>query len=274
MQNIDIVETFFLKSKGGLKLLRLFMDKNPGVNILNSYGGIPFRVVKLILRELALHKIKDRNVLYLSALGAVFPVKHTSYLYFQNIFLLESKTIKARIFRSYLKIYQRRVNCFVIVQSNWIVEKYSIFVKEKVRLYPLNHSYGKPCKYYFYPTNNQPYKNNSMVLSCFTKLSERFRLYITLDQEDYVQFKDNTNIVFLGQLNEVLLPLLYENASAVILASDYESYSYPLYEAMDFNKIIIAKDSDYLIRDYEKLLIFTDEDDLQLNITNVEANGL
>lgn len=271
---ISIVESEFVNSKGGLKLKGLVLEYFNVSTELKNYYFLRFRVFRLICREivfLTLHR--SESVLILSAFGPFIQPKFRTYLYFQNIALLESFTLKARLYRYYLTLFQSWTNCYVIVQNDWIYKKYSIFNREKVIVQPFPGDQSSHQKYLFYPTSSHRYKNNENLIRIFSSIKTDFMLVLTVDKSELCVEEIGSNIKCIGSIDAFVMRELYVNAEAVLLCSEYESYSYPLYEALALNKRIIAKQADYLTIECENLKKFNSWSEFKIILKELNSSA-
>jgi len=269
-RNIDLIESEFLTSKGGLKLKMLALATLEGVDEIATFQYLRSKLFRLILREIKFLTLpKDKTLLVLSAFGPLVNPRCVTYLYFQNVALLESTSLKARLFKLYLKKFQTWDNCFVVIQSNWIMEKYAIFNAKKVIVHPFREMPTGQLKYLFYPTSANKYKNNESLIRTFSSIETSLLLLLTIDSQEIELKKFASNIRCIGSVDPFVMGQLYKNAEAVLLCSDYESYSYPLYESQTYNKLIIAKEADYLTAESENIKKFENWDELKIIIEDL-----
>lgn len=241
---IDLIESTFVGSGGGRMLYNLALEYYVNSSPLKLFFPSNIRLIRLIQREIMLRRIdRSSTVLFLSAFGPLFRPKFITYLYFQNIDLLESKSMKSILYQKYIDRFQKWDNCYVVLQGNWILEKYSNFISEKCIVEPLPLKVYESTPYFIYPTSPYKYKNNVELIKAFLNTNSHTRLLLTLEYED-VNIVDK-RIVCIGKVHPEALKELYKNAEAILLCSEYESYSYPLYEASALEKLIIVKRADY-----------------------------
>jgi glycosyltransferase involved in cell wall biosynthesis len=265
LRNISLVESEFLTSKGGLKLKGLALDYFDNAQELETFQLLRYKVLRLVLREIVFLTLpKKKTILVLSAFGPFVRPRCVTILYFQNIALLESSNLKARLYRFYLTKFQSWSNCYVIIQNEWILKKYSIFNARKTIVHPLHEELSSTKKYILYPTSLNKYKNNENLIRTFLSVETNLLLVLTADVSGIDLENIGSNVKCIGSVDSFVMDQLYINAEAILLCSDYESYSYPLYEALAHKKPIIAKQAEYLNMESENLQKFHSWNDLKL----------
>lgn len=90
-------------------------------------------------------------------------------------------------------------------------------------------------KYFLFVANNQPIKNVDFIIQSFNRLKREdkfrnFKLYLVGDWRDY-EDKDK-GIVSLGSVSRKKLSFFYKKATALLTTSYYESFNFPVLEAL------------------------------------------
>ena len=99
----------------------------------------------------------------------------------------------------------------------------------------------KPQKYFLFTGINYPIKNIDLVVKCFQKFSEEidesYKLFlITNLNKEY----SNKNIYQIKNISRKKLKEMYANAAAYLSASYYESFNFPVLEALSQRCPVIA----------------------------------
>ena len=105
-------------------------------------------------------------------------------------------------------------------------------------------------------------------MEAFIKTDVSARLLLTVSHSG-IDINDE-RVLFIGNVHHAVLLELYRNAKAVFLCSDYESYSYPLYEAISLKKDIIAKDSEYAKNVSDSIRLFDTWEDFIQIVNNIK----
>jgi glycosyltransferase involved in cell wall biosynthesis len=95
-------------------------------------------------------------------------------------------------------------------------------------------------KYFLFVGTNQLIKNIDFIIESFKKFSQSkkdYKLILVLDSK--IDLKDK-NIVSIANLSRKKLKKLYSNATAYLSASYYESFNFPVLEALSQKCPIIA----------------------------------
>lgn len=101
-----------------------------------------------------------------------------------------------------------------------------------------------PTEYIFYPANSWPHKNHLRLIKAYKILKDKygisFKMVFTGDQKQEKKNIENfiaknnlrDDIVYLGYLEQRLMPYVYMNAKMVVFPSLFEGFGIPLVEAM------------------------------------------
>ncbi len=100
-------------------------------------------------------------------------------------------------------------------------------------------SYGLPFPYFLCVSNRKPHKNELRTVEAFAKSSLDPRLHLVFTGEpvaDLVRCVEahqlSSRVDFVGVVSEARMPSLYRAAEALIFASLYEGFGFPIVEAM------------------------------------------
>lgn len=90
-------------------------------------------------------------------------------------------------------------------------------------------------EYFLFVANNQKIKNINFVLQSFNRLKENieyegYKLFLVGDWKKYEN--KNKGIVSIGNVTRQKLKKLYKSASALLTSSHYESFNFPVLEAL------------------------------------------
>lgn len=90
-------------------------------------------------------------------------------------------------------------------------------------------------KYFLYIGNNQPIKNIEFVLQSFNRLKKNikyknYKLFLIGDWKKYET--KNQGIISIGNVSRKKLKKLYQKATALLTSSYYESFNFPVFEAL------------------------------------------
>ena len=90
-------------------------------------------------------------------------------------------------------------------------------------------------KYFLFVGNNQSIKNIQFILQSFNRLKQNikyreFELYLIGDWNEYRNKRKG--IISYGNISRNKLRKLYQNATALLTASHYESFNFPVLEAL------------------------------------------
>jgi glycosyltransferase involved in cell wall biosynthesis len=93
----------------------------------------------------------------------------------------------------------------------------------------------KKRKYFIFVGNNQSIKNIKFILQSFNRLKQDikykfYRLFLIGDWKKYENKKQG--IISYGNISRKKLKIFYQNAFALLTASHYESFNFPVLEAL------------------------------------------
>lgn len=189
-------------------------------------------------------------------------------LYFNYKFFLFS------IFYKYLYRINIKSNDYVIVQQNWMRDKFSKLYKlskEKIIVsYPekqvlldqiissLNDEkeIKKSEILFFYPSFPRPFKNFELICEAVKYLNEngynQFKVILTIDgsENNYSKWIIETygflkNISFVGLLSSQKVKDYYRQSDCLIFPSKLETWGLPISEFIPYNKPMILSDLPY-----------------------------
>lgn len=115
------------------------------------------------------------------------------------------------------------------------------FIEDKVFVLPFGiphdmssyKSYKVKDKYFLFVANNQKIKNAGFVIDSFNKsklFDYGYKLYLVGDWRDHEDI--NKGIISFGSVSRKKLSILYQKATALLTASYYESFNFPVLEAL------------------------------------------
>ncbi|MDO9028633.1 MAG: glycosyltransferase, partial [Candidatus Roizmanbacteria bacterium] len=90
-------------------------------------------------------------------------------------------------------------------------------------------------KYFLFVANNQKIKNIDFILQSFNRLKQdikykSFKLFLVGDWKEYEN--KNQGIISIGNVTRQKLKKLYQKATALLTSSYYESFNFPVLEAL------------------------------------------
>ena len=90
-------------------------------------------------------------------------------------------------------------------------------------------------KYFLFVANNQKIKNIDFILQSFNRLKQdikykSFKLFLVGDWKEYEN--KNQGIISIGNVTRQKLKKLYQRATALLSSSYYESFNFPVLEAL------------------------------------------
>ena len=138
-------------------------------------------------------------------------------------------------------------------------------IQNGIELYPFVEK--KPENYFLFVGRIVEGKGLEYLIKAFHKISELYANYKLLivgeavhSGKYYKYLKEicnnNNNIVFLGKLNGIKLLNIYSRARAVIIPSEYESFSITTLEALYYNGVVVCADIQQLKEVFGKYALF------------------
>ena len=273
-----LIDLVYINSPGGVTLSKLLLDY-----IIDKVMSSNFEILvdKRNFKYFEGYKIKQniisktefsryffykkrnfKSVLCFANVPPPLSIKSKTFIYFHNEILLNPKNLNFSLIKEYLfnlkwiYIKSRNDNYTWLVQTEHI----KILLKEKLKVnsilkYPIYNNQkklftsNKISSTFFYPTSNQPHKNNVRLINAFinasNKTNKQIILSLTID-EIKVDLPHNLKINFLGliPLNKLIEKL--EESEFMIFPSLKESFGLPLIEGVQANCKIIASNLNYV----------------------------
>ena len=153
----------------------------------------------------------------------------------------------------------------VLVQTNWIKDaicRKCRVTSDKIRVIPptvcVEHTLTGTFspQSFFYPTANQPYKNNSCLIEAADLLKQdgvEHKVTMTLPKE-----KSSGTVQCIGRIPYEQV-LEYYSTSTLVFPSYIETFGYPLAEARQIGTVVLASDCPFsreVLKDYENAYFF------------------
>ena len=76
-----------------------------------------------------------------------------------------------------------------------------------------------------------PRKNTDRIIEAFEKVRGESRLKLLITGHKYMDFRPRKEVLFLGHVDNRLMPILYSGSEALIYPSLYEGFGLPILEA-------------------------------------------
>lgn len=220
-----------------------------------------------------------------------FKMKFKDIKYDKKVYLFSK-------FYKYLYKINIKKNSFVIVQQNWIAEKFKeMYSIKNLLVAPPNVEYNPINSFkeivveknsFFYPSFPRVFKNFEIICKaaeCLEKEGiDNFKVYLTIDgsenlysKEIVEKYKNLKTIKFIGLLSREKVYEYYSKVGCLIFPSKLETWGLPITEFKIFNKPMIIADLEYAhetVGDYEKVMFFNfnDEKELKNKILNIIGN--
>ncbi|WP_406718716.1 glycosyltransferase [Vagococcus fluvialis] len=255
---------------------RLFFDLFISNRIVKKYK--PDEV--LSLQNIHIKKIKVKQTLYVHQ---AIPFSEYKFKFFKN----KKYWIYQNVIGYFIKQSISKVDK-VIVQTEWMKDKIlkinsnlKVIVEspsiDTSLINEFNYLESKNFKTFFYPANDDVYKNHEMIINVVSKLVKNSIDCIVLFTIDLNHVNDNLKkilleaqkkdlpIKLLGNISREEVFRLYSE-SVLLFASDIESFGLPILEARLCEGPIIAKNTDFsneILMDYKHYIMFENEDSLQ-----------
>lgn len=242
----------------------------------------------LSLHDMTANVIAEKRAVYCHNATPFFKMKFNEIKYDKKIYLFSK-------FYKYLYRINLKKNNYVIVQQNWIAEKFKnmFSIKNIVVASPVTNSTSLrnvndiEKNSFFYPSIPRFYKNFEIICKVVEKLEKKgiknFKVYLTLNENEgkyadeiFEKYKHLKNIYFLGMISREKVFEYYSKVEYLIFPSKLETWGLPLSEFCEFNKMILSIDLDYAhetLRKYQKVSFFKNEielENLMLKLLNDE----
>lgn len=200
-------------------------------------------------------------------------------------FLLDPKFALFTWFYKYLYKINISKNNYVIVQQEWIRDKFQKMynIKQCIVTHPiinidlyekLKKSTQNETFMFFYPSFPRVFKNFEVVCQAAQELSkwgmDNFELVITIDGTEnrysktiYKKYKDCKNIKFIGLQTREKVFELYAKSNCLVFPSKLETWGLPISEYKKFGKPMLVADLEYAhetVGEYNKVVFFNPND--------------
>ncbi len=192
------------------------------------------------------------------------------------------------LFYKYLYRINIKKNSYIIVQQNWLREKFQqeFNISNIIVAYPeLEHSTQKNTennneyKTLFYPSFPRSFKNFEIICKAYELLAnpikKKLKIYITIDENlnSYSKsivnkYKKNKGLCFIGLINRDEVFKYYEQVDGLIFPSRLETWGLPITEFKHYNKPILISNLDYAhetIGNYTKAVFFDPYSETELS---------
>ncbi len=215
-------------------------------------------------------------------------------------FFADPKIVLFSLFYGFLYRFHIQHNDYVIVQQNWMREKFqrlygvrgvvvahpSVDVPKPLSA-PVRSLSPRPYRF-FYPAAPRTFKNPEVCLQAARLLEQRdftnFELWLTFDASTnrYAstlakQFSDIRSVRWLGSLSRERVFELYQEADCLLFPSRMETWGMPITEFRNFGKPILVADKPYAYETaggYDLAKLFDPDDASNLaNLMVQAANG-
>lgn len=214
------------------------------------------------------------------------------YKFSSKEILMDYKVIFFNLFYIYFYMFNIRKNNFVVVQQNWMRERFIKLynVKNIIVSHPaihddfiakkeIEHNRTNKKFIFFYPTFPRVFKNLEVICEATKILTEEgvdnFEIYLTIDGKEnrysrfiYNKYKSLNNIKYVGWLTREEVCDYYRNADCLVFPSKLETWGLPITEFKSFTKPILLADLEYAheaIGDYDKVKFFDPNSAIQLS---------
>lgn len=219
--------------------------------------------------------------------------------YLRDIFVQPTLSLFKMFYKYVYKINIKR-NRYVIVQQNWIKEKFCevfglspdkiIVAPPQVPVIPdiylnLSKAAEREETVFFFPTYPRSFKNIEVICEAVKVLNRKkvgnFTVMLTIDGTEnkyaelvYKTYKNEPNLSFIGLLSRDEVYKKYADTDCLIFPSKLETWGLPISEFKQYNKPILVADLPYAketIGKYDKVKFFqaTDADELANYMENI-----
>lgn len=235
----------------------------------------------LSLHDMTPNVVAEKRVVYCHNATPFFKMKLREIKYDKKIFLF-SKLYK------YLYKINIKKNDYIIVQQNWIAQKFQEMysISNILVVSPLLKEKQSEKKEiveveknsFFYPSIPRFYKNFEIICEAVQELEKKgindFKIYLTLKagegkyaDEIYKKYRHLKNVNFIGMISRKEVFKYYSKVEYLIFPSKLETWGLPLSEFSNFNKIILSSDLDYAhetLANHSKKIFFNPENKIEL----------
>ena len=254
------------------------------------------------LHDMTPNVIADKRVVYC----------HNPMMFYKMTKEERKKSFKLFLFSKFYKyLYKINIkkNNYIIVQQDWIRERFKkVFkVKNIIVAHPevnlkdlkINQNIKIKKNSFLYPSFPRIFKNFEVICKAVEILEnkniENFKVYLTIDGSENIYSKEIVEkygrlkcIEFIGLQTRENLMKYYSKIETVIFPSKLETWGLPISEAKAFGKNIILADLEYAhetLGTYEKVMFFGPDNAEKLaekiemlinddeNMKNIEFDG-
>lgn len=247
------------------------------------YNWSRVRKVKkwISLHDITPHVVADEQYVYCHNPSPFYKNNLQTFRFSKSLFFMAA-------FYKYLYAINIKKNKFVIVQQNWLRDKFAELYKIKNIIVarpnltdnPLNAStknIGFNKMIYVYPSLPRVFKNFEVLLEA-AKIAEKqckdFEIWITIDgtENKYAsylksKYKDISSVKWLGLLSRSEVENIYADSHALIFPSALETWGLPITEYKKYRKPIILADLPYAhetIGTYDLVRFFSPDNPTEL----------
>jgi glycosyltransferase involved in cell wall biosynthesis len=229
-----------------------------------------------LTNEIFIKKISHnaKKILFFGNLPPLFHLDCKTFLYLQNILIINNYSLKGYSFkqkvrlvieRLWFRVFSNNVDRFA-VQTKSMRCRLSNLLDKKIELLPFSgFDYVPTLKETFpnvdfiYPSSGEPHKNHRLLIEAWVLLAKKGffpELHLTLDENSFKGLvvwinnkvnRYNLNIKNIGYVqshNDMLNRM--QSAGCMIFPSKLESFGLPLVEADFLKTSIIAAELDYV----------------------------
>ncbi|HOF07587.1 MAG TPA: glycosyltransferase [Bacteroidales bacterium] len=236
--------------------------------------------------------LHDMTPNVISKIKAVYCHNPTPFCKISLKALKEPKFILFNLFYKYIYKVNIHSNDFVIVQQEWLREKFSqMFEIPKGKIivaYPeteilihnntLELNNNKEKTIFFYPVFPRFFKNFEVICEAVKLLNQKdkkFEVIFTIDGKEnryskwlFKKYGNIKNIKFIGLQSREKIYEIYNEVDCLIFPSKLETWGLPLSEFKTINKPIIVSDLPYVhetIGKYDKVVFSPPDDFISLS---------
>ena len=255
---INLIKELAKSDKKNLYFLYAFCNKPNSLKLSKN-----FSYKKLLPKQLWIkgtvwfEELKNKKDVFLG-LNQAFPKSSSKKIIFSHgLSFLKYKSLYPDSYNKMFKQVKNMVKSadHVIVSSIKVQSEFKKLFNTDSKVKVLNFgipfdflrpSNSKKRKYFLNVGINHPIKNINFLIDCFTKFNlnqkDQYKLYLVLDRK-YTNIKDR-NIIQITNISRKRLKTLYSKSCAYLSISFYESFNFPVLEALSQNTPVIGlKDS-------------------------------